>query len=176
MRNILARGAGSLGRRPHVRRLRHGREAGVALVEFALVLPLLALFLFGMIEFGKAFNYWIDETHLANTGARFAVVNKNPGAGAGQTLQQYIAAQADSNELRNGGTSSVATPIKVCITFPSGGNVGNPVVVTTFVDYNWLPFIGTATGLTTKRVSGKATMRIEVAPTAYSTAGNPPGC
>src|SRR5215211_4186607 len=41
-------------------------ERGVALVEFALVLPILLLILFGVIEFGKAFTMWIDETHLAN--------------------------------------------------------------------------------------------------------------
>ena len=52
---------------PH-RRTPHGREAGVALVEFALVLPLLLVILFGMLDFGKAFNYWIDTTHLANSG------------------------------------------------------------------------------------------------------------
>jgi Flp pilus assembly protein TadG len=53
-------------------------ESGAVLVEFVLVLPLLLVLLFGMLDFGKAFNYWIDETHLANEGARFAAVNKNP--------------------------------------------------------------------------------------------------
>ena len=66
-------------------------------MEFALILPVLALLLFGMLDFGKAFNYWIDETHLANEGARFATVNKNP-SGSG-SLQQYIRDQVTSNEL-----------------------------------------------------------------------------
>jgi Flp pilus assembly protein TadG len=52
-------------------------EDGAALVEFALILPILVVLLFGMLEFGKAFNYWIDETHLANEGARWAVVDKD---------------------------------------------------------------------------------------------------
>jgi hypothetical protein len=51
---------------------------GTALVEMALVLPLLLLLLFGMIDFGKAFNEWIDETHLANEGARLAAVSYCP--------------------------------------------------------------------------------------------------
>ena len=73
-------------------------EAGAALVEFVLVLPLLLVLLLGMLDLGKAFNYWIDETHLAHEGARFAAVNKNPGPGA--SLQESIKSQADSEELK----------------------------------------------------------------------------
>jgi Flp pilus assembly protein TadG len=140
-------------------------EAGVALVEFALVLPLLLVLLFGMLDFGKAFNYWIDETHLANEGARWAVVNKNPGSGS---LQQYIQQQADTPELRNGGTSSVATPLRVCISFPNGSaEVGDPVHVTASVTYNWLPFLGSRVGIAQTTVTGSATMRLEARPTVY---------
>ena len=70
------------------RLLRHGRELvrqeGVALIEFALVLPLLLLLVLGVIDFGKAFNYKNDETHLANQAARYAAVNSCTGCG-GQT-------------------------------------------------------------------------------------------
>src|SRR5437867_1360914 len=47
---------------------------GTALAELALVLPLLLVLIMGMLDFGKAFNEWIDETHLANEGARLAAV------------------------------------------------------------------------------------------------------
>ena len=77
----------------------------MALVEFVLVLPLLLIILFAMLDFGRVFNYWIDATHLSNEGARWAVVNKNPGASG--TLQAYIQQQGDTDELRNGGTPSV---------------------------------------------------------------------
>jgi Flp pilus assembly protein TadG len=148
------------------RRSLHGREAGVALVEFALVLPLLLAILFGMLDFGKAFNYWIDETHLANEGARWAVVNNNPGPG---TLQEYIQQQADTPELRNGGTSSVPTPLQICISFPNGtANVGDPVHVTASTTYNWLPFLGNRIGIAQTTVAGSATMRLEALPTNYS--------
>ena len=39
-----------------------------------VVLPLLMMLLLGMLDFGKAFNSWIDETHMANVGARLASV------------------------------------------------------------------------------------------------------
>jgi hypothetical protein len=141
-------------------------ESGVALVEFALVLPILLVLLFGMLDFGKAFNYWIDETHLANEGARWAVVNKNPGSG---TLQQYIQQQADTPELRNGGTSSVPSPLQVCISFPDGsGEVGDPVHVAVSATYNWLPFLGSRLGIASTTITGSSTMRLEAEPTNYS--------
>jgi len=147
-------------------------ESGVALVEFALVLPLLLLLLFAILDFGKAFNYWIDETHLANEAARWAEVNNNPGSGAGKTLQQYTLAQADTSELRNGGTSSVPTAAAVTVCFPNGtSNVGDPVQVKVSTSYNWLPFIGNRIGLTKVTLTGSATMRLEAVPTNYSSNG-----
>jgi hypothetical protein len=146
---------------------RVGAEDGVALVEFALVLPILALLLFGMIDFGKAFNYWIDETHLANEGARWAVVNKNPGS-SGTSLQEYIREQATTPELRNGGTPAVPNPLEVCIEFPAGtSNVGDPVKVTVETTYRWLGVIADRISITETAIVGSATMRLEAQPTNY---------
>ena len=148
------------------RRHRRDGESGAALVEFALVLPILLLLLLGMLDFGKAFNYWIDQTHLAHEGARWAVVNKNPGPGP--TLQDSMRLKANTTELLNGGTASVPNPVQVCIGFPSGSsNVGDPVQVTVSVDYNWIPFIGNAIGMGTSTLSASSTMRLEAVPTNY---------
>jgi Flp pilus assembly protein TadG len=145
-----------------------GEQRGVALVEFVLVLPLLLVLLFGMIDFGRAFNYWIDATHLANEGARWAVVNKNPSSTG--SLQQYVQQQADTGELKNGGTSSVPSPLEVCINFPAGTSVGEPVQVTASVTYHWLPFISSQalSGLLSTTVTGSSIMRLEATPTNYS--------
>jgi Flp pilus assembly protein TadG len=141
-------------------------EEGTALVEFALILPILALLLFAMLDFGKAFNYWIDETHLANEGARWAVVNRNPGGGS---LQQYILQQATTAELRNGGTASIASPAQVCITFPNGtSNVGDPVQVTVSATYHWLPILGSRIGIAQTAITGSSNMRLEALPTNYA--------
>jgi len=148
-----------------MRRSPYGSDAGVSLVEFALVLPLLLVLLLGMLDFGKAFNYWIDSTHLANEGARWAAVNKNPGLGS---LQNYVQQQADTPELKGGGTSSLPNPLQVCISFPSGtANVGDPVHVTASLTYNWLPFLGSRVGITSTTISGSSTMRLEAKPTNY---------
>lgn len=139
------------------------------MVEFALVLPVLLLVLFGILDFGKAINYWLDENHLASTGARWAVVNRNPGSPAGKTLQAYILDQADTPELRSGGTQSVTDKPQVCISFPDGSSlVGDPVRVEIKATYSWLPFLQQQVPLTSVTIRGAATMRLEAAPTAYS--------
>ena len=50
------------------------RQDGAAAVEFALLLPLLILLLFGFIQFGTAFNARIQATNAAREAARLAVV------------------------------------------------------------------------------------------------------
>src|SRR5215216_3137139 len=120
-------------------------ETGAALVEFVLVLPLLLLLLLGMLDLGKAFNYWIDETHLAHEGARYAAVNKNPGPGT--SLQDALKSQADSDELKDA--------LEVCITFPGGGGafVGEPVEVKVSSNYTFLGFIADRLDVTDKTIT-----------------------
>jgi hypothetical protein len=138
-------------------------ERGAAMVEFAFVLPLLMTLVLGLVDFGRAINYWIDETHLATSAARWAVVNKDPATlpGSPASLQDYILSQADSAELRSAA--------QVCISFPSGtANVGDPVEVQVDMDYDWLPFFESRLGFTTTSIVGAATMRLEAKPTHYS--------
>jgi hypothetical protein len=132
-------------------------EAGAALVEFVLVLPLLLLLLLGMLDLGKAFNYWIDETHLAHEAARFAAVNKNPGPGA--SLQESIKSQADTPELE--------AAIEVCVSFPGSGGavVGEPVEVKVSSEYTFLGFIADRLDVTDATISSTSTMRLERPPT-----------
>lgn len=56
--------------------VRAGSERGVAAVEFALVLPLLLLILFGIIDFGRALNAQITITQAAREGARLEAVGQ----------------------------------------------------------------------------------------------------
>lgn len=132
---------------------------------------MLLLLLLGILDFGKAYNYWIDETHLANQAARWAVVDKNPGPGA--TLQASVQGRANTEELRNGGTPSVSSPVAVHICFPDGtSNVGDPVRVTVTSTYNWFGFLVGETGIAPSTdLKGTATMRLEAEPTNYTDDG-----
>lgn len=49
-------------------------ERGAVVVEFALVLPLLVLFVFGIVEFGRAYNARLELTSAVREGARTAAI------------------------------------------------------------------------------------------------------
>jgi Flp pilus assembly protein TadG len=153
-------------------------QRGAALIEFVLVLPLVLILLFGMIDFGKAFNYWNDETHLANEAVRYAVVNQNP-LDPSTSLETAVKNDADSGELKNGCSScSIRSPgITVSFCFhrnPSTGDlmtaVGDPLTATVTTDYHWLAYlVGKGLPLSSG-LAASATMRIEQ---PYK--DNPPG-
>ena len=55
---------------------RRGRsDRGAALVEFALLMPLLLLLILGIVEFGWKFGQFNDVRHAVREGARFAAVD-----------------------------------------------------------------------------------------------------
>ena len=139
--------------RPASSRLRSDR--GVALVEFALIAPILFLVLFAIIDFGRAINYWQDASHLSSEAVRYAAVSTKP-TGCSTTLQQCIQQQADTTELRDGSTS-VLQRLRVCLTFPNGTTAGNPAKITASFRFQWLPIIG----LGATDISADATMRLE---------------
>jgi hypothetical protein len=141
-------------------------ETGQALVEFAVVLPLLLLLVFGMLDFGKAYNYWNDATHLTAEGARYATVNRKPDPANPQSLQVQIRNQADTAELRNG---TPATPTQVCVDFPNGTPIiGDPVRMRMTFTYTFLPFIGAELGVLSRTITSSTVMRLEALPTTYS--------
>lgn len=137
------------------RRSRLSDESGVAILEFAMVLPFLMLIVVVILDFGRALNYWVDTTHLASEGARLAAVDRIP---EGPSLQAYIRDRADTQELREGGSQSIADPLEVCIT-PLGNKVGDPVQVQVRTTYQWIPLLGVDEVSTT--ITGTATMRRE---------------
>jgi TadE-like protein len=69
----------------HKGRIRR-RERGAALVEMAIVLPLLVLLLFGMIEASWAFALTNDVRHGTREGARLAAVDFGDVATIGQEV------------------------------------------------------------------------------------------
>jgi len=112
-------------------------ESGQALVEFALILPIVVLLLFGIVEFGRIFHSYLVVTSSAREGARKAAVTQNIAA-----IEAVIASASASL----GGVSVVPKPLSTVtdatppntnevwynITYPSNGGVrrlGDPVEV-----------------------------------------------
>jgi len=112
-------------------------ERGTAIVEFALVAPLLFLILFGIIDFARALNYYNDLTQLAGQGARAASVNQNPNGGAANNLFQHqLACAASTGELRRGVTVQITTAPTI---------TGTPVTIHTAYAMSFLPGVGFGT-------------------------------
>jgi Flp pilus assembly protein TadG len=155
---------------PHVSLLRSliRNQEGQALPEFALVIPILLIVLFGVLDFGKAINYWNDATHLSAEAARYAAVNRKPNPANANSLQQQIRDQLDTPELKNG-TGSVTGAAQVCVDFPNGtSNAGDPVRVRLTFTYSLIPFIGNKISVAQIPVSSSSIMRLEATPTNFS--------
>jgi Flp pilus assembly protein TadG len=83
------------------------REQGQTLVEFALVIPLLAMLLFAIVQFGIFFYTYIDLTSAAREGARKAAVSRNDTNGV-QTVKNTVAAA--TSVVDDGSDTVTVTP------------------------------------------------------------------
>ncbi len=147
-----------------VRRLSLGSEDGQAVVELALILPVVLLILFGVLDFGRAINDKNTANHLANLGARFAAVGTIPSGSA--SLCQYIDSTAAPSDLKS--------QLGVVVTEPSV-TVGSPVTVKVTNNYHWLKFLKSTLGISaTSAVAGEATMRLENTTNGNMTCEIPP--
>jgi len=145
---------------PRLRR-RARDERGQALVEFAVVLPVLLLVIMGILYFGRYEDYSNQMTQLAEEGARWASVDSNPSTT--QQLQTYLQSQAEP-ELQAG--SNTVTPAQVYIYYPTGqsgtdGSVGSELRVCGVSTVTYPLLLGITS--TTQTIAEYATMRIEVA-------------
>jgi len=81
-------------------------EKGQAMVEFALVAPVLFLILFGIIQFGIAFMHSVALTDAVRAGARKASVSRTAADPAGAATSAVLGAATDLDQttLKSGVT------------------------------------------------------------------------
>jgi len=96
-------------------------EKGASAVEFAVILPLLILLIFGIIEFGRMYNAYLALTHAAREGARLAAVGKFDAA----------AVESRAYPLTVSGGLEIIGP-----SYPEGDDIGDPVQVVIRFPYN----------------------------------------
>ncbi len=147
-------------------------ERGAALVEFALIAPLLMLIVFGVIDFGIAFSNYENVRSGTRDAARMAVVNDVQNAPACTIDGTTVTPPADPTTTADAtnalvcdtknriGLSSSQTKVRISIT---GEAIGDDVVVcasfpVTAVTGLTLPFLGNQT------LTSTVTMRLEQAP------------
>ena len=115
-----------------IQRLQIRNERGQTLTEFALVLPILALLLFSVIQFGIAFNNYITLTDAVRAGARKGAVARrlsNPQA-AVTTSVRNAATDLKSSDLQITVNSTWAqgSDVTVTATYPYSINLLGVVV------------------------------------------------
>jgi hypothetical protein len=75
-------------------------EQGQALTEFALALPILALLLFAVIQFGIAFNNYVTITDAARAGARKGAVSRQSGNPVGDCTSMVRSSAGDLDQTK----------------------------------------------------------------------------
>lgn len=142
-------------------------ENGQALVELAFVIPLLLLFLFGIIDFGLALNQQNQDTNIANIAAREAALGTVTGASCGGKQYYTLGTWAECE------ASATGIPVtNVCVgdtasqSAPTSSNYksGDPIEVKVSSTFSWLKLITGQVGSLSSSIGGNATMRIETTP------------
>ncbi len=116
------------------------------MVEFALVLPIILLILFGVIQFGIAFNHYLTVTDATRAGARVAAVSRQDPNG------QAAAVQA----VRKSATNLDQSQFTVSVS--STWEPGDPVTVTTSYPYS-ISLLGVV--VKSGRLTSTTTERVE---------------
>jgi Flp pilus assembly protein TadG len=131
-------------RRPGIR---YRSQRGQAMVEFAIVAPILLLILMGIMQLGVVYNNWVTLTDAARAGARKAAVCRtgcSPDA-TSATVTAVKNSAADLNQASLGVTVTSSwlqgADATVTATYPWSINVMGVVVGS-----------GTMTATTTERV------------------------
>ena len=77
------------------------REKGAVAVEFALVLPILSMFLFGIITFGLAYSDHLALTNTVREAARFGASTDNTAAWGNAVLTRTKSLYFNANSPLN---------------------------------------------------------------------------
>lgn len=144
-------------------------DGGTALVEFALLTPLFFLIVFGIIDFGSAYNQQHELRSAAREGARLASVDNGCAelnACTGQTADTQRNNLIAATRARAYGIGNTST-IKITVSFAATpAKVGDSVILC----LNWTfksvsGYFPVAQFLDNRVLKAKAEMRLERTPT-----------
>ena len=143
-----------------IKRLRG--EEGQDIVEFALVLPILMIVLFGIIDFGWIFYSTAMVGNAAREGARFAVMNyegsvSTPGDLTTLTNQVELNVQTSLPTYLKNSFSALDVQVDEGITASSADPCINVTVKSNIKLFT--PVVSTITGSTTYTITRKVTMK-----------------
>ena len=125
-------------------RRRHRDERGAAALEFALIVPILVMVVFGIVDFGWAINRDTLVNNAAREGAREGSLDPDQGAIVAVVRNSLV-----SIEPVNAFPSKVTVTVgcrrpdeSVCTNFATDAVAGGTVIVTVSVDHSWITPVG----------------------------------
>jgi Flp pilus assembly protein TadG len=140
----------------HARRDRE-RQKGAAAVEFAIVLPLLVILIFGMIEFSVLFYDKAMITNASREETRAGIVFRHPTRVTEPEIQAVVAQYCQDHLITFGDDSSLV------VSAPTDGlGSGDLLTVQVQYAYEFLVIPNFITGLTgTIQLMSETVMRME---------------
>ena len=123
---------------------------GAAVVEFAIVAPVLLLLVFGMIEYGRLVMVQQVITNATREGARQAVLDGATTTSVTTVVNDFLTAS------RISGAVVTVTPNP-----PSSAAFGDPVTVSVQVPFSQVSWLPTPMFLSTTTLSATTVMRRE---------------
>ena len=138
-----------------MQRRRGAREEGAALVEFALLAPLLIVLVMGVIEFGWLFAQMNEIRHVAQEGARWGAVSHPDIDGSGSADWADLTARGCGASNLPGGTTVVITGSA------GGGAKGDTASVTVTATVASLSNLPLITSFLPDTLANTATFRLE---------------
>ena len=122
-------------------------KTGASAIEFAIILPLLILFLFGIIEFSILFYDKAVITNASREGARAGIVYRYPDPVAEDEIRQVVRDYC-ADYLITFGETSTEPLVTLIPTSTTGLEAGDPLTVTVTYDYQFLVLPNFVTALT----------------------------
>ncbi|MFQ6016325.1 MAG: TadE/TadG family type IV pilus assembly protein [Anaerolineae bacterium] len=97
------------------------KEKGQTLIEFALIVPVLVLIVFGILEFGRAFYAYSAIANSAREGARYGVVAPDDTTGIkNAAISKAVAVSLTESDITISypdGSSSSGNRIRVDVSY-----------------------------------------------------------
>ena len=124
---------------------------GVAAVEFAIVVPIFVLLVFGLIELGRSFMVQQILTNASREGARRAIIEGSTTTEVKNLVGDYLGATSVSS----GYTVTVSPNITPAL------GLGDPITVSVSVPYSAVSWMPSAWWMGGATMSATSTMRVE---------------
>jgi Flp pilus assembly protein TadG len=118
--------------KPHARRLRRNDEEGAELIEFAIVVVILIMLIYGIVTFGLILSAKETLTQAASDGARAGIVATSTAIATAQTQ-----ASNDLSWMGKGTCGTSGTTITCVATEAPCASNSNNTCLTMTVTYNY---------------------------------------